>query len=105
MRRLLRFLASLRHAEQAAFAPLVDAALALDPADIPAFLDDLRRDAPTVAARLADVLARTALPEPGSAPVVATTPRPTPVSMPRPATSVWPSPPSPVARPVHPLAA
>ena len=71
MRRLLRFFASFRHAEQAAFAPLVDAALALDPADIPAFLDDLRRDAPTVAARLADVLARTALPEPGSAPVVA----------------------------------
>jgi hypothetical protein len=54
-----------RDAERAALAPLVDAALALDPADVPRFLDDMRRDAPTVTARLEDLLGRTPVPTPG----------------------------------------
>lgn len=55
---------SYRDAERDALAPLLEAALLLHPDALPAFLDDLRRDAPTVATRLADLLARTSHPTP-----------------------------------------
>ncbi len=61
---MFSFFRSYRDAERAALAPLVDAALALDPADVPGFLDDLRRDAPTVTARLEDLLGRIPAPTP-----------------------------------------
>ena len=75
MHRLRAFFRLFRAAEDAAFAPLVEAALALDPAEIPAYLDDLRRDAPTVAMRLGDLLARTPLPEPVPVPAHVPVPR------------------------------
>jgi hypothetical protein len=68
---------SYRDAERDALSPLLEAALALHPDHVPAFVEDLRRDAPTVAARLADLLARVAHPAP--APLA---PAATPVRMP-----------------------
>lgn len=62
---MFSFFRSYRDAERAALAPLVAAALALDPADVPGFLEDMRRDAPTVTARLEDLLGRTPAPTPG----------------------------------------
>jgi hypothetical protein len=61
---MFSFFRSYRDAERAALAPLLDAALALEPDALPAFLADIRRDAPTVAARLEDLLARTPAPTP-----------------------------------------
>ena len=58
------FFRSYRAAERAALAPLLEIACTLDPGSIPAFLDDLRVDAPTVAARLAELLSQTPHPSP-----------------------------------------